>query len=642
MKESRRRVIVFLFVLFVFSALPVKAAYYSFENVRDKYRAPLISAGLSATCYDNGTGIISINERGDILLSTGGPYCNNNDLYVYSNGILKNITNGQFNSVGSYVMNNVGHVAFVSWTPVGQIYLYDGTTTMLKVARDMLSSGDYIEGGIALNDLDQIAFTVSSVEPGCCSWNNIYLYSGQTVNNISNSYYRRYWLDRINNQGKVLFHGTYSYFDGYGGTEDVFLYDGNSVLNISDVQRGYKASVVDFNNEGIAVYRKPNQDGCKTYKYDGASSVEITRSDGTSFCYPGGINDFSTKVFAAANVLLLGDSVVCSPLQTDFPPEASFDSADINNNGKVFISASTPEISIFPSGQYIGTLQPFAITPLSVSGIAEKEAEITWDTDVPSSSRVEYGTASSLGSIIESPSLTTSHSIALTGLQPYTKYYFRVVSIDEFGNKSVSSVGQFRTLDVDLPNTTSTITGTHGNDGWYISDVSINLSATDQTSGVKEIHYSINQGSEAIVAGNSATISLTTEGVYTITYYAIDNAGNVESPKSITVKVDNVPPSLTLSATPDHLWSPNGKMVDVTILGGVSDSLTGVASLAFTVIDEYGLIQPTIANFNTIIQLQADRDSKDKDGVRQYTITAIAMDVAGNQSTATTYVLVAK
>lgn len=48
------RFLAFLF-LFIFSVLPASATYYSFENVRDKYRAPLISAGLSSACYDNGT-----------------------------------------------------------------------------------------------------------------------------------------------------------------------------------------------------------------------------------------------------------------------------------------------------------------------------------------------------------------------------------------------------------------------------------------------------------------------------------------------------------------------------------------------------------------------------------------------------------
>lgn len=654
MKESRRRVIVFIFVLFVFSALPVKAAYYSFENVRDNYRTPLISAGLSAACYDNGTGIISINERGDILLSMGGPYCNNNDLHVYSNGILKNITNGQFNSVGPYVMNNVGHVAFISWentftypprggqTTSGHIYLYDGITTSLRVSQNMLY-GNYIGGGnvgLAINDLDQIAFTASFAGYGYW-WNNVYLYTNETgaINSITNSAYRIYWLNGLNNQGKAIFHGTGSYFDDDAGRENIYVYDGSTILNITNLPRGVKAGVVDYNNMGDVVWLLGGPFGCNTYNFDGINTVEITKSDGLSFCDSGGINDNRTKVFTAGNELLYCEEINCNTLLTDFPSTTGFDRPDINNSGKIIVSASTPDGSILPSGQYIGTLQPFATTSLIVSRIAEKEAEITWDTEVPSSSRVEYGTADSLGSVIESPSLTTSHSIILTGLQPFTKYYFRVVSVDEVGNKSVSSKGLFKTLDIDLPNTTSIVTGTHGNDGWYISDVQINLSATDMTSGVKEIHYSINQEAENIVSGDSTVISLTIEGTYTIIYYAVDNAGNIEDTKTITIKVDNVPPSLNLSVTPDNLWPPNGRMVDITISGGVSDSLTGVSSLAFTVIDEYGIIQPTVPDFNTTIKLQAWREETDKDG-RRYTITAVATDVAGGKSTVSAFVLV--
>lgn len=109
------------------------------------------------------------------------------------------------------------------------------------------------------------------------------------------------------------------------------------------------------------------------------------------------------------------------------------------------------------------------------------------------------------------------------------------------------------------------------------------------------------------------------------------------------LQIDKIPPLLTLTATPDRLWPPNGKMVDVTISGMVADNLSGVASVEVTVTDEYGLVQPiitpVITNFNTTIALEASREETDKDG-RRYTITAIATDRAGNKSTTSAVVLV--
>lgn len=107
----------------------------------------------------------------------------------------------------------------------------------------------------------------------------------------------------------------------------------------------------------------------------------------------------------------------------------------------------------------------------------------------------------------------------------------------------------------------------------------------------------------------------------------------------LPLEADKTPPQLTLSATPNYIWQRDGKMVDVTIVGWSADSLSGVASVEFSVADEYGLVQPIITDFNTTIALEATREGGDKDG-RHYTITAIATDRAGNKSTASTVVTV--
>jgi hypothetical protein len=47
------------------------------------------------------------------------------------------------------------------------------------------------------------------------------------------------------------------------------------------------------------------------------------------------------------------------------------------------------------------------------------------------------------------------------------------------------------------------------------------------------------------VNGSTANISISTEGATTISYYATDNAGNVESAKTLVVKIDKTPPTLS-------------------------------------------------------------------------------------------------
>lgn len=213
--------------------------------------------------------------------------------------------------------------------------------------------------------------------------------------------------------------------------------------------------------------------------------------------------------------------------------------------------------------------------------------------------------------------------------------YYR--SIDKAGNvedaKSITVI-----LDKNAPLTTATLTGIKGSNGWYISDVKVDLVATDSGSGVETIKYSIN-GVDTAISGNSASFVLTVEGRYTIRYYAVDHLGNIEDEKSMIINIDKTLPTLTVTASPNTLWPPNHKMVNVKIDGSAVDEVSGIASVVITVKDEYGIYNMTVPGFGSTIQLEAWREGTDKDG-RMYTITAVATDMAGNQSTATTVVIV--
>jgi len=198
------------------------------------------------------------------------------------------------------------------------------------------------------------------------------------------------------------------------------------------------------------------------------------------------------------------------------------------------------------------------------------------------------------------------------------------------------------TTDAIPPTTTALITGTQGNAGWYVSDVQIKWSSTDDEggSGVKEIHYFID-GVEAVVQASSASFTLTADGTHVVAWYAVDNAGNAEAPPlEMTINIDKTSPAITsLGADAAILWPPNGKMVNVMIGGSVADDASGVASTAITVTDEYGVYNMTVDGFGKTVPLEASRLGTDKDG-RVYTITAVTTDLAGNQSTAVTRVVV--
>jgi len=96
---------------------------------------------------------------------------------------------------------------------------------------------------------------------------------------------------------------------------------------------------------------------------------------------------------------------------------------------------------------------PPAISNVEVPKCTDMSATITWETDEPATSHVEYGKTKDYGlSAKSNGEPTTSHKIQLTGLEPSTTYYFMVKSADKCGNVNPqpTSTKTFKTLS-DIP-----------------------------------------------------------------------------------------------------------------------------------------------------------------------------------------------
>jgi len=178
------------------------------------------------------------------------------------------------------------------------------------------------------------------------------------------------------------------------------------------------------------------------------------------------------------------------------------------------------------------------------------------------------------------------------------------------------------------------------NNEWVTSSTQFNFTATDDLSGVNKTYYRVWYNGVwddwMIYAGK---FTLSGEGKHYLEYYSVDNVGNVEETHNQTHYVDNSPPVVTISAFPIILWPPNHKMKNVCISGSATDAGSGIATVTFTIVDEYDLVEPTLTGFGQIIQLEAWRNGNDMDG-RTYTITATATDNLGYVATASTVVRV--
>ncbi|HSQ89341.1 discoidin domain-containing protein [Romboutsia sp.] len=111
---------------------------------------------------------------------------------------------------------------------------------------------------------------------------------------------------------------------------------------------------------------------------------------------------------------------------------------------------------------------------------------------------------------------------------------------------------------------------------WTNRDVTATINAVDDQEGVgvKEIHYSINGGSEKIVEGDNTSFTISNEGISTISYYSVDNAGNVEETKTTQVKIDKTAPSLSFSGNLETYSTD----MNVEIACNIEDSLSGIAT----------------------------------------------------------------
>ncbi|TXK77178.1 DNRLRE domain-containing protein [Paenibacillus sp. N3.4] len=127
---------------------------------------------------------------------------------------------------------------------------------------------------------------------------------------------------------------------------------------------------------------------------------------------------------------------------------------------------------------------------------------------------------------------------------------------------------QWVVTDDTPPTTFAALTGTKHND-WYVSDVKVNLSATDDRSAVTESVYSLNGG--ATWQPYTQELRFAEDGAYTLLYRSTDAVGNVEQAKSIAFKIDQTSPIVQISGVGTFTVDQN-----VKIACSATDSVSGI------------------------------------------------------------------
>jgi len=150
--------------------------------------------------------------------------------------------------------------------------------------------------------------------------------------------------------------------------------------------------------------------------------------------------------------------------------------------------------------------------------------------------------------------------------------------------------------------------------GWQRANVTVHLTATDALAGLDKTYYSLDGSVPSVVATSGTVIS--TEGTTTLKFFSVDKAGNAETVRTATIRLDKSTPSTTDDAPKTWVTAP------VTVHLTATDTVSGVSSTRYS-IDGATSTTYTAAGFG----VSAEGTT---------TITYSALDVAGNRESTKT------
>ena len=175
---------------------------------------------------------------------------------------------------------------------------------------------------------------------------------------------------------------------------------------------------------------------------------------------------------------------------------------------------------------------------------------------------------------------TTKYAIDGAASQPYigkvnldgNRHTITFYSEDKAGNietTNIVSVG-----DPTKPISKVTISPNPNALGWNKSVTEWRIQATDNEggSGIREIRYTIDGGTERIAAGSDVRIAIEEDGPHTLSYYSVDEAGNAEAAKVSGIKLDQVDPVTT----------PVANVKGTSLALPATDNRSGIARTVYT------------------------------------------------------------
>ena len=200
-----------------------------------------------------------------------------------------------------------------------------------------------------------------------------------------------------------------------------------------------------------------------------------------------------------------------------------------------------------PAGVRIVGVHP-VISNVAATAITPSSATITWTTDKPSDSLVEYGTTKSFGNASPlQPDRVTSHAVTIGGLASNTVYQFRVSSRESGGFVTISRRYSLTTTSTSTPPPDTSAPAialtTPANGATVSGTIAVSATASDNV-GVTSVQFKLdgaNLGALDTTAPYSVNWNTATAagGSHSLTATARDAAGNVATSSPLNVTVSN-------------------------------------------------------------------------------------------------------
>jgi hypothetical protein len=89
---------------------------------------------------------------------------------------------------------------------------------------------------------------------------------------------------------------------------------------------------------------------------------------------------------------------------------------------------------------------PLQVTGVQTGNVGPTSAVISWQTNNPANSRVDYGLTTSYGQFVSDGTSVIAHSLTLANLTTLTTYHYMVTSVDGAGQTASSADGTFTTI----------------------------------------------------------------------------------------------------------------------------------------------------------------------------------------------------